>query len=119
MQDSSPQKSRRKMLKKRLIMGQVVGSFLRDLCGTFARRASGLEFAARDAALTNDGLQRTRPKFVMVWHGHRDRCIREPLLHDDVATALTHFHKTMPRQNNAYVLPGQNAQFTQRLHPHG
>lgn len=70
---------------------------------------SGLECAARDAALSHDGLQRADSDFDVV--RNRDRCgstIGTPL-HDDVTASLSNDLETMlfkdaelthaPRQN--------------------
>ncbi len=67
------------------------------------RRAAGLrlEFASRDAALSDNGLQRADPEFLVVRDGNSYRPARHDLLHYDVASASPNLDEAIPFHNRA------------------
>ena len=50
----------------------------------------------------------------MVGNGNGDCAIGQPLLHNDVAAPPTNFRESMPGQDGAHFLAGENRQLTQR-----
>ena len=68
-----------------------------------------LEFASRDAGLTDDRHQRADPQLRVVRHWDGGESIGQPTLHDDMATAATYFHEAVASQDLADFAPGEDA----------
>lgn len=73
---------------------------------------SGLEGAARDAALSDDGLQRADSDFGVVRNRDRYGSTVGTPLHDDVTASLSNDLETMLFKDAAQVPAGKDAELT-------
>jgi hypothetical protein len=73
---------------------------------------SGLESAARDAALSDDGLKCADSDFGMIWNGNGYGTTIGTSLHDDVTASLPDGLEAMLFKNAAHVPAGKNAELT-------
>ena len=78
---------------------------------------SRLEHAFGDTRLADDGLKCANTQFGVVWDWYGNRCIRQALLHDDMATSLSNLKESMARKYGANLAPGEDAELTQRRPP--
>lgn len=72
-----------------------------------------LELTPRHAGHSNDRLERSDAKFLVIWDGNGHGSPGHILLHYDVASAPSNFHEAMPSQNRTSLLARDDAQLTQ------
>jgi hypothetical protein len=73
---------------------------------------SGLKGAARDAALTDDGLKRADSDFRVIRNWHRDCFSAGSTLHDDVTAALPDDLETVLFEDATDFSAGENSKPT-------
>jgi hypothetical protein len=82
------------------------------LAGEPGQCASGLEGAAGDTALPNDGLKRSDSDFRMIRNGHSYGPSLGPSLHDDVTSALLDDSEAMLFENRTDLLAREDTELT-------
>jgi hypothetical protein len=50
-------------------------------------------------------LKCTNTQFGVVWNWHGNRCIRQALLHHDMAATLPHLKESMARKDRTNLVP--------------
>jgi len=97
----------------------------------FARRSSALsrnhsaspisrfEFAPGYARLANNRQKCADVKFGMGWNRDGNCGIGQALLHNNMASALSHLKKSMMCQDCTNLVSGENSELTQRQPPAG
>ena len=78
-------------------------------------RLLGFEFRPRYSRLSDNGLQSAYLYFIVIRDWNSDGSLCQLFLHDNMATPLSYFMKTVFRKNCTYLFSGEDTKFTQQL----